>query len=100
MILRLHDVPFMDIAGLQTLHEVIVKLRKRGIRVLLCEANARVLTKLDNAKVLDALEPGDYCTTLDDAIAREMGIALKGCGASHARLRSRLRPEAAARTPS
>ncbi|MEO6408075.1 MAG: SulP family inorganic anion transporter [Variovorax sp.] len=71
LILRLHDVPFMDITGLQTLHEVIGKLRKRGVRVLLCEANARVLTKLRNAKVLDALGPGDYCATLGEAIARE-----------------------------
>ncbi len=41
LILRLHDVPFMDITGLQILHEVIGKLGKRGVRVLLCEASGR-----------------------------------------------------------
>jgi len=68
LILRLHGVPFMDITGLQTLHEVIGKLRRRGIRVLLCEANEKVLTKLRNARVLDALGPGDCCDSLDEAI--------------------------------
>ncbi|MDQ2778598.1 MAG: SulP family inorganic anion transporter [Pseudomonadota bacterium] len=75
LILRLHDVPFMDITGLHTLQAVIGKLRQRGVRVLLCEANAKVLTKLRNAKVLDALGPGDYCATLGAGLARASAAA-------------------------
>src|SRR5262249_5142078 len=40
LIIRLDRVPFMDITGIQTLEEVMGKLRKRGVSILLCEANA------------------------------------------------------------
>ena len=53
LIIRLRRVPFMDITGIQTLDAVIGKLRKRGIRVMLCEANARVLGKLRKAGVVN-----------------------------------------------
>jgi SulP family sulfate permease len=68
LIIRLDRVPFMDITGLQTLDEVIGKLRKRGVTVLLCEANARVHTKLQNAGVLR--DGADYCDSLKNALLR------------------------------
>ena len=66
LIVRLDRVPFMDITGIQTLEEVIGKLRKRGVRVLLCEANERVYGKLQTAGVLD----DSYHTTLHEALGR------------------------------
>jgi SulP family sulfate permease len=68
LIIRLRRVPFMDITGIQTLEIVINKLRKRGIQVLLCEANARVLSKLHKADVLNANIPVGYTERLIDAI--------------------------------
>ncbi len=68
LIIRLDRVPFMDITGIQTLDEVIGKLRKRGVAILLCEANPRVHTKLRNAGVLTAA--ADYCESLKDALLR------------------------------
>ena len=53
LILRLGRVPFMDITGIDTLDEVIGKMQRRGVRVMLCEANAKVRTKLADAHVLD-----------------------------------------------
>jgi len=70
LILRLDRVPFMDITGIQTIEEVVMALRKRGVRVLMCEANERVLGKLDKAGVLEALLPGDYCNTFNEALTR------------------------------
>ena len=65
----------MDITGIQTLEEVIGKLRKRGVVVVLCEANPRVLAKLRTAGVLnsDSSDEG-YCATLKEALARA-GVA-------------------------
>ncbi|MEO5660586.1 MAG: SulP family inorganic anion transporter [Polaromonas sp.] len=60
VILRFRRVPFMDITGIQTLEEVIVKLRKRGVRTLLCEANERVRAKLCKAGVLELLGEPDF----------------------------------------
>ena len=68
LIIRLRRVPFMDITGIQTLEAVIEKLRKRGIRVVLSEANARVLGKLRKAGVVRDGEPTAYAEQLIDAV--------------------------------
>jgi sulfate permease, SulP family len=68
LIIRLRRVPFMDITGIQTLEEVTGKLRKRGVNVVLCEANERVMTKLRRAGVLEDEPPGGYAQRLIDAI--------------------------------
>jgi len=70
LILRLRNVPFMDITGLQTLEEVINKLRHRHIRVVLCEANARVTAKLRRAGILDGLHAEDFCSDFHQALSR------------------------------
>jgi SulP family sulfate permease len=66
LIIRLERVPFMDITGIETLEEVAGKLRKRGVRVLLCEANERVYGKLKTAGVVD----GSYHATLHEALGQ------------------------------
>jgi SulP family sulfate permease len=68
LIIRLDRVPFMDITGIHTLAETIHELRKKGVTVVLCEANERVQEKLQRAGVLETI--GDYrCTrSLGDAL--------------------------------
>ena len=63
-------VPFMDITGIQVLEEVMQKLRRRGIRVMLCEANERVLAKLQRAGVINEGSAEDYVDHLIDAIKK------------------------------
>ncbi|MDL2357523.1 MAG: SulP family inorganic anion transporter [Pseudomonadota bacterium] len=69
LVLRLRRVPFMDITGLQSLEEVIGHLNRRGVRVVLCEANERVRHKLDLAGVFSAAGAGNYFDTLGAALA-------------------------------
>jgi SulP family sulfate permease len=52
LVIRLARVPFMDFTGLQTLQEAVSTLARRGIRVVLCEANERVLRKLRRAQIV------------------------------------------------
>lgn len=68
LIIRMHRVPFIDITGMLTLKEVITKLHHRGVRVLLSEANPRVLGKLRTAGVLDALPHGWHADTFHSAL--------------------------------
>jgi len=68
LIIRLRSVPFMDISGIQTLDAVLGKLRKRGVRVILCEANSRVQTKLRNAGVLGDGAGDHYTDSFLDAL--------------------------------
>ena len=72
LIIRLRRVPFMDITGIQVLEEVMQKLRLRGIRVMLCEANERVLAKLQRAGVINEGSAEDYVDHLIDAIKKAM----------------------------
>lgn len=70
LIIRLRRVPFMDITGIQVLEEVIQKLRLRGIRVMLCEANERVRAKLERAGVINEGADDDYEEHLIQAIKK------------------------------
>lgn len=70
LVIRLRHVPFMDMTGIQTLEQVIGTLRRRGMRVVLSEANARVRGKLERAGVLGADRLGPrYAATLAEALA-------------------------------
>ena len=60
LIIRLKRVPFMDITGLQALEEAIENLRRRGVTVVLCEANPRVRKKLLRTGILEKLGPERY----------------------------------------
>jgi SulP family sulfate permease len=68
LIIRLLRVPFMDLTGLQRLQEVIQVLTKRGVRVILSDANARVHGKLGKAGVLGQLGPDGYFAHLPAAL--------------------------------
>lgn len=86
LIIRLRRVPFTDITGLQLLEEVIKKLRKRGIRVMLCEANHRVHAKLWRAGILDLLPESDYMDEFAPLLARADAIIASEPHPSHRRL--------------
>lgn len=68
LIIRLRRVPFVDITGIHVLEEVIHKLRQRGIRVILCEANERVLAKLQRAGVVNEIYTEYYADRLVEAV--------------------------------
>jgi len=70
LILRLKRVPFIDMTGLLTLEEVIAKLEKRSITVLVSEANDRVRGKLEKAGILAAVGHDNYQDSFAAAIAR------------------------------
>ena len=68
LVIRLRLVPFMDITGIQTLENVIAKLARRGIQVVICEANTRVRHKLEKAGVLGEASPVRYADNLFEAV--------------------------------
>lgn len=74
LIVRLRRVPFMDITGLQTIEEVFKKLQKRGIRVMMCEANHRVHAKLWKTGVLSTLRDGDYSDDFSTVLKRALAV--------------------------
>jgi SulP family sulfate permease len=69
LIIRLRWVPFIDITGLQTLEEVIHDLHKRGVRVMLTGANARVETKLEKAGIVELVGRANLFSSLKEALS-------------------------------
>jgi len=83
LVLRLGRVPFIDITGLLTLEEVINNLKKRGVLVLLCEANERVHGKLARVGLLDTVGPENCVTDFRQAIQRSHAITGDNEGLDH-----------------
>jgi SulP family sulfate permease len=70
IVIRLLRVPFMDITGMQTLQEAMQNLERRKVRVMLCEANPRVLRKLVRAGIVQRdARPIRYFRDLNLALA-------------------------------
>ncbi len=77
MVIRMRRVPFMDITGIQLLEDVMRKLRKRGVTVVLCEANERVKAKLVRAGLIPAGgTAGDARHRYADPLAEAVRIAV------------------------
>ncbi len=68
IIFRLKQVPFMDITGIQTFHEVIERFHKHGVKVYLCEANSRVQQKLKKNGIMDYLEEKKIFSSLEEIL--------------------------------
>lgn len=75
IILRLKNVPFMDITGLTILRELVDQFHQRGIKVYMCEANPAVRRKLIKVNMLRCLEKKRLFKTFPEA--------LKSCSTSH-----------------
>jgi len=69
IILRLKEVPFMDMTGLETLEEVLEKYRENGITIYLCEANPTVAHKLANVGILKFIAQNKVFETLEAVLA-------------------------------
>jgi len=76
LIIRLQRVPFMDMTGLEALDEVIAALQKRGVVVILCEANSKVGEKLKRSGVLDTVKTENLVQTFAAALSRADVLAL------------------------
>lgn len=68
LVIRLRRVPFIDMTGIETLQQVASGWRRRGVSVVLCEANPRVCAKLRQAGVISDERAGEYVERLADAV--------------------------------
>ena len=70
LIIRLHHVPFIDVTGIETLSEVIQNLKKRGIQILICEANPQVRKNIHKAGIFLEIGRGMYWKNFASALER------------------------------
>lgn len=70
LVIRLRRVPDIDITGMQTLEDALGSWKKRGVLVVLSEANARVRERLEKAGLLTLIGEENYAADLSTALAR------------------------------
>jgi len=69
LILRLGQVPMVDATAMQALADLTRPFQQRGVKVLLCEANARINDKLANFGLLGRVGQADARISLLDVLA-------------------------------
>jgi SulP family sulfate permease len=69
LIIRMGRVPFIDVTGIYMLKDTIARFQKRGVRVILCEANPTVSRKLAQSGVDQLLGAGNSLSGVDVALA-------------------------------
>ena len=70
IVLRLGRVPFMDATGLNTLNEIVGRLQKRHVRVLLCGIHPGLRASLDASGTTALVGTDNICTNMSEVAAR------------------------------
>jgi len=70
VLIRMRHVPFVDATGLQALEDVIASLQRRGITVLMTEANARVVRKMGRMGLIERIGGDNLLASVPQAIRR------------------------------
>ena len=68
LILRLGQVPMVDATAMQALADLTRHFQQRGVKVMLCEANARINEKLSNFGLLAQLNQANAMVGLLDVL--------------------------------
>jgi len=85
LIIRLRQVPFIDVTGLQALEEVTADLLKRGVIVIFTEANPRVRRKMGKMGLFEKVGPENITDTFTAAMARIEALTPAGPGPADVR---------------
>lgn len=70
LILRMRNVPAMDVTGLDALEEAYTTCQKKGIRLLLSHVNEQPMHVMEKAGFVDKLGRENFCENIDVALAK------------------------------
>jgi sulfate permease, SulP family len=70
LVLRLGRVPFMDATGLNTLGEIVGRLKRRNVRVLLCGIHPALRDSLDASGITAQVGESNICQDMREVAAR------------------------------
>jgi len=70
IVIRLGRVPFMDATGLNTLGEIIGRLKKRHVHVLLCGIHPALRQSLDASGITAQVGAGNICNNMQEVATR------------------------------
>ncbi|MBQ3053955.1 MAG: sulfate permease [Clostridia bacterium] len=70
LILRMRNVPAMDISGLETLENTLAFCRKRGITLILSHLNPQPLKVLKKGEFIEKIGQENICENIDASLSR------------------------------
>ena len=72
IIIRLQHVPFIDVSAIDTLRSFTTNLEKKSIKVIFCEANSLVFTRMQKARLVDSTITNQFNCSLHEAIDKAL----------------------------
>ena len=75
LILRMRNVPAMDVSGEEVLEEAYAACQKRGITLLLSHVNEQPMHVLDKSGFADKIGRENICENVDAALARAEALS-------------------------
>ena len=70
LILRMRDVPAMDITGLESLEEAYKTCQQKGIHLLISHVNEQPRHVMEKAGFVEKLGEENFCVNIDVALAK------------------------------
>ena len=70
VILRLRNVPTMDMSGLHAFEVVVHKLRRDGVRILLTAVQPLPFAVMEKAGLVELIGRAKFCADIDEALAK------------------------------
>ncbi|MDD6633144.1 MAG: sulfate permease [Lachnobacterium sp.] len=80
LILRMRNVPAMDVSGEEVLEEAYAACQKRGITLLLSHVNEQPMHVLDKSGFADKIGKENICENIDAALTRAEALASQSLG--------------------
>lgn len=77
LILRMRNVPAMDITGLTALENTLKVCQKRNVTLLLSHVNEQPLHVMEKAGFIDQIGKDHLCANIDEALETAAGFAAK-----------------------
>lgn len=84
LILRMRDVLALDATGLESLEDLLEKLRKHKKELILCGPHSQPMFALTRAGLIDKIGLDNVCGDMDNALARANQILADKKGHGHA----------------
>ena len=80
LVLRMRNVPAMDISGLEALEELLKLCRKRGINLILSHVNEQPMKVMEKAGFIEKVGRENCCENIDKSLERAESLKIsKSC---------------------
>ena len=80
LILRMRNVPAMDVTGMEALEEAYRTCQKKGIQLLLSHVNEQPMRVMEKAGFVEKLGKENFCEHIDAALERAETFAFAKAG--------------------